>query len=126
MEASTMTSENQRVAFTRQRLQRWLDGERATLWQDIPRYKAVRRKQDMTEDYEKSLRHRRCMDLCREGADSNSCKALYKPDLLDPNNVIMCMMKCATNTLNRPTNQTWILWVHPTEDWCHIAVPRTL
>ena len=36
---------------------------------------------------EQSLRHKRCEDLCREGADSRACKALYSPPLLDPNTV---------------------------------------
>ena len=38
----------------------------------------------MTPAHEASLRHQRCDDLCREGADSNACKALYAPGLLDP------------------------------------------
>ena len=36
---------------------------------------------------EKPLRHKRCEDLCREGADSSACKALHKPDPLDPSAV---------------------------------------
>ena len=36
---------------------------------------------------EKALRQQRCADLCREGADSKACKALYAPGLLDPNAV---------------------------------------
>ena len=75
---------NQRVAFTRHRLQRWLDGDRAALWQDIPNYKPPKPRQAMTPAHETALKHQRCDDLCREGADSNACKALYSPGLLDP------------------------------------------
>ena len=57
--------ENQRLAFTRHRLQRWLDGERANLWRDIPNYRPPRRDKPTTPEVEKALRHKRCEDLCR-------------------------------------------------------------
>ena len=75
--------QNQRIAFTRARMQRWLDGEYAALWQDLPTYRVGKRKV-FTEEAESYMRHKRCEDLCREGADSKACKALCAPGLLDP------------------------------------------
>ena len=71
--------QSQRIAFTRQRLQRWLNGERATLWQDLPAYKAPQRKECHSDTVRQALRHKRCEEFCREGADAKACKALYCP-----------------------------------------------
>ena len=80
--------ETQRVAFTRQRLQRWLDGDRATLWQDLPSYKLPRKRDSVCPNTAKAFRQARCDELCGEGALSQACKALYKPGLLDPTVVL--------------------------------------
>ena len=71
---------NQRVAFTRSRLNRWLDGDRATLWQDIPCYRTrQQRTRVMSAQAEQGIRQKRCMDRCGEGADSKACQALIQP-----------------------------------------------
>jgi len=79
---------NQRLAFTRHRLQRWLDGDRAALWQDVPAYRAVTKRAASNEKLDKSIRHRQCDEHCRDGADSKACKALYSPGLLNPADVL--------------------------------------
>ncbi len=73
--------QSQRIAFTRQRLQRWINGERATLWQDIPNDKPQRKSKSLSAEVDKALRHKRCDYFCREGADSKACKSLYAPAL---------------------------------------------
>ena len=64
---------NQRIAFTRSRLQRWLAGERSSLWNDIPTYHNNARQRAPTS---KQSQHHRCIELCREGAQAKSCNAL--------------------------------------------------
>jgi len=76
---------NQRVAFTRSRLERWLDGERASLWQDLPTVRVSgKRKRANNAVVDKALSQLRCDGLCREGADSKACQALGSSGLLDP------------------------------------------
>ena len=71
---------NQRVSFTRSRLNRWLDGDRATLWQDIPNYRTRQhRTRAMSVQAEQGIRQKRCIDWCGEGADSKACQALIQP-----------------------------------------------
>ena len=85
--------QNQRLAFTRHRLQRWLDGERASLWQDIPSYRSSKQSRTQPPQVETALRHKRCEDFCREGADSKACKALHAPAPSDPNVVFDEMVR---------------------------------
>ena len=68
---------NQRIAFTRSRLNRWLAGERGELWYDRPAYKRPKKKQAGAEAT-KALQQQRCIDLCREGGFSAACKTLTK------------------------------------------------
>ena len=68
----------QRVEWTRRRLQRWLAGERAQLWHDIPQYKRPNPKHYSVEAA-KNQRHERCIDLTSEGGLSNACKSLVSP-----------------------------------------------
>ena len=63
---------NQRVAFTRSRLEHWLDGDRAFLWQDLLS-PSGKRKRANTEVVSNALSQQRCQNLCREGADSKAC-----------------------------------------------------
>ena len=71
---------NRTVSFTRSRLNRWLDGDRATLWQDIPTYRIRQhRTRVMSVQAEQGIRQKRCMDWCGEGADSKACQALIQP-----------------------------------------------
>ena len=66
------------MAFTRERLNRWLAGERAQLWNDLHNYSPPRQKR-RSEAAEKAQRQQRCMELCRDTAYSKSCSALTKP-----------------------------------------------
>ena len=66
---------SQRVTWTRARLLRWLAGERAELWFDIPQFKRPKpRKYSAEAAY--IHRQERCMSLAAEGGLSNACKSL--------------------------------------------------
>ena len=69
---------SQRLAWTRGRLQRWLVGERTSLWQDLPQYKRPQNKQHSGETAKKQQQDR-CIALTGEGGYSNACKALISP-----------------------------------------------
>ena len=94
--------QSQRVAFTRQRLQRWLDGERASLWQDIPSYRLQSKPKLTTAAHEKALRHKRCEELCREGADSQACRSLYAESPSDPSTVFEEMVAKHPRATSQP------------------------
>ena len=66
---------SQRLAWTRGRLQRWLAGERASLWFDLPSYFRPQIK-NLSAESAKIKRQDRCINLTSEGGFSNSCKAL--------------------------------------------------
>ena len=73
---------SQRLAWTRDRLNRWLAGERAELWHDLPKYQRPRNKQ-YSEEADKRARQERCVSLASEGGFGNACKALVgSPPLL--------------------------------------------
>eukprot|EP00973_Karenia_brevis_P055304 7689215-Karenia_brevis.AAC.1 len=57
---------NQRIAWTRARLTRWLDGERGELWCDLPNYSPPRQKR-ASEAAQEARKHQRCINLAREG-----------------------------------------------------------
>ena len=78
----------QRTNFTRSRLNRWLAGERAELWQDLPNYQRPRAK-PTSDSKSQAQRHQRCSDLCSEGGFSSACKALTKGAPLSFNNTVM-------------------------------------
>ena len=69
---------NQRLAWTRSRLQRWLAGERTQLWLDMPHYRYQKNKHHSPE-YAKILCQERCISLTSEGGFSNACKTLVSP-----------------------------------------------
>ena len=66
---------SQRIEWTRRRLQRWLAGERASLWQDLPNFRQPQRKEHTGESV-KAHQQQRCIALTSEGGFSNACKAL--------------------------------------------------
>ncbi|CAL4245926.1 unnamed protein product [Meganyctiphanes norvegica] len=73
---------SKRLAWTRNRLNRWLAGERAKLWHDLPKYQRPRFKQ-YSDEAGKKARQDRCMSLASEGGFGNACKALVgQPPLL--------------------------------------------
>ena len=63
------------MAWTRGRLQRWLAGERASLWQNIPQYKRPKFK-DYSGDMAKTKQQENCISLTAEGGFSKACEAL--------------------------------------------------
>eukprot|EP00663_Eupelagonemidae_sp_cell21sb_P000220 gene220-2251_t len=71
--------------FTRLRCERWLAGERRTLWDDIPpRARGVAHPQtdrDAASDHRQ--RHARATELARDGLDSKACSALISSGLLN-------------------------------------------
>ena len=69
---------NQRVAHTRNRLNRWLAGERGSLWADLPNLSKPGGTKRVSAAILANQRHSRCIDLCGEGAFSSGCKALTK------------------------------------------------
>jgi len=64
--------QNQRLALTRSRLQRWLAGERTTLWQNIPPQGCGACGKARSGAALQALRQLRCVDFCWEGADSKA------------------------------------------------------
>eukprot|EP00973_Karenia_brevis_P012154 1649507-Karenia_brevis.AAC.1 len=59
--------EQQRLAFTRSRLQRWIDGERLSLWIDRPNYNSNKRRNRLdtkSEAAKEALLQQRCIDMC--------------------------------------------------------------
>lgn len=68
---------NQRLAWTRARLTRWLQGERDELWHDLPNYSPPRNKR-VSEQAEEAKKHQRCITLTQEGGFSAACKTLSK------------------------------------------------
>ena len=71
----------QRLAWTRARLKRWLDGEKAELWADLPHYKPPRHKR-VSDTTKVAAKQQRCINQCREGGFAAACKSLTKPNPL--------------------------------------------
>ena len=57
---------SQRLAWSRGRLQRWLAGERTTVWQDLPQYRRPQNKQ-LSGEVAKRQQQERCIGLTSEG-----------------------------------------------------------
>ena len=73
---------SQRLNWTRSRLHRWLEGERAQLWSDLPQYKQPKYKQQ-SEEAAKKYRQDKCIDLTSEGGLSQACRSLISPPPLN-------------------------------------------
>ena len=69
---------NKRIAFVRSRLQRWLAGERASLWADVPQYCEPRKKR-VSDEAAKNQRHLKCIELCGENAFGRVSGVLAAP-----------------------------------------------
>ena len=69
---------SQKFNWTRGRLLRWLAGERAQLWLDIPQLKRPKPKQ-YSDEAAKKKRQDICIDLTGEGGLSQACRALISP-----------------------------------------------
>ena len=94
---------SQRLAWTRGRLQRWLNGERSELWHNMPGYKRHIPKQLSTEAV-KSLCHSRCISLAGEGGLSNACKALVSPPPLGENTEVVQSLTDKHPSAENPVN----------------------
>ena len=70
----------QAAQAVRRRCSRWLDGERAELWEDLGAAPPRRTGTDLTRD----SRHRRCKRLAAEGDFARACSALIEPPPLPP------------------------------------------
>ena len=66
---------SQRLNWTRGRLTRWLVGERAELWSDIPQYKIPKPRQ-LSEESAKKQQQQHCIALTGEGGLSQACYSL--------------------------------------------------
>ena len=84
---------NQRLAFTRQRLQRWLSGERETLWRSATRRPVQTQKKRLASDHSEENQQRRCMTSCREGAYAKACKALVSEPPLSNTQAVRDQLK---------------------------------
>ena len=72
---------SKRLAWTRNRLIRWLAGERADLWHDMPHYQRPQTKQ-ISEKAIKKTQQDRCVSLVGEGGFGKACNALvFQPPL---------------------------------------------
>ena len=69
---------NQRLAWSRGRLLRWLAGECTQLWQDIPQYKYPKVKNQSAREA-KNQAQDRCINLTGEGGYSSACNSLVNP-----------------------------------------------
>ena len=76
------------TAFTRQRCERWLAGERRELWADGPGAIQKHRKPKATSPSSKAClerRHQRCLELAADGQYSKATSALVSPGLVKRN-----------------------------------------
>ena len=83
---------SQRLAWTSNRLNRWLAGDRAELWQDLHQYRRPGKKTN-SEEVAKTLRQDRCISLVGEGGLSNACKALVDPPPINQTPEVVQQMK---------------------------------
>ena len=83
---------SQRLAWTSNRLNRWLAGDRAELWQDLHQYRRPGKKTN-SEEVAKTLRQDRCISLVGEGGLSNACKALVDPPPINQTPEVVQLMK---------------------------------
>ena len=67
---------NQRLAYTRTRLRRWLAGERASLWNSAPLRNTNHAGRKLSTRAERTRRHARACDLCGERAFAKATASL--------------------------------------------------
>ena len=96
---------SQRTAFTRRRLDRWLSGERSSLWNDLPQYNAPRPKR-LSPEGDKNRRAQRCIDLVSEGGLGAACKALINDPPLGHSSTIFRKLKDKHPPNHNPPNNT--------------------
>ena len=69
---------SKRLAWTRNRLSRWLSAERAELWNDLPKYQRPKQNH-MSEEATKRHLQDQCINFISEGGFSKACKTLVGP-----------------------------------------------
>ena len=94
---------SQRLMWTRTRLTRWLAGERAELWADLPDYKRPKPRKYSTKGA-KIQRQDRCISLTGEGGYSNACKSLISPPPLGHTAEVTGMLADKHPTAERPVD----------------------
>ena len=65
--------QDQAIAYTMHRLERWQAGECVDLWRSLRERRA---RPNQSPDDELAARHRRCLSLLQEGRYADACKAL--------------------------------------------------
>ena len=94
---------SRRLNWTRNRLQRWLAGERAELWNDIPIFKRPQLKQ-VSSEFAKTKQQERCISLTGEGGFSNACKTLVSPPPLSHTEEVTTILSDKHPSATRPVN----------------------
>ena len=94
---------SQRLAWTRGRLLRWLNGERAQLWHDIREFKRPKPRQ-FSPEATKYQCHARCISLAGEGGLSNACQALISPPPLAENTEVINTLEAKHPSADTPVN----------------------
>ena len=92
---------SQKLEWTRGRLQRWLAGERSSLWQDLPQYKRPQNKNNSHEST-RQQQQQRCIALTSEGGYSNACKALTSPPPLGQTREVTAQLREKHPSSSRP------------------------
>ena len=75
----------------RGRAQRWLNGERCSLWDELIVYHGYKR--DKTKTDNAKFKINRCIELTRDGQFSKACKALVSQGIAEPSDVNMTAMR---------------------------------
>ena len=96
---------SKKLNWTRSRLQRWLDGERAELWSDLPNFSRPHSKQPAS-DLIKSKQQERCINLTAEGGYSNACKVLVSSPPLNHTEEATNILANKHPTAIRPVNMS--------------------
>ena len=94
---------SQKLTWTRTRLQRWLAGDRAELWNDLPQYKRPKTK-NVTPSFVIKQSQERCINLTGEGGYSSACKVLVSPPPLGHTNEVKAQLEDNHPTAAHPVD----------------------
>ena len=94
---------SKKLAWTIDRLQRWLAGERAELWLDLPKYKMPKSKHLSAETL-KAQKNERCIKLTGEYGYSNACKALVSAPPLSHTSEVRATLETKHPSASRPVD----------------------
>ena len=94
---------SKKLAWTIDRLKRWLAGERAELWHGLPHYKQPKQKHLSAESI-KEQQTKRCINLTGEGGFSNACKSLVSAPPLGHTNEVKELLEAKHPSAARPVD----------------------